>query len=190
MSDPGTAGPATLELDIAIAAGDWPETLTAAVEPAVRAALAAAAGDGAPGAGRDGRSVLETAPTVELAVILSDDAPVRVLNRDYRDKDRPTNVLSFALLDAGRDAVADRPDMPLLLGDIVIARGVLHREAAARGIPIEAHLCHLVVHGVLHLVGYDHIEDREAAHMETLERTVLDGLGIAGSHAGPVDANW
>jgi probable rRNA maturation factor len=106
----------------------------------------------------------------ELAVVLTDDARVRALNRDYRGKDAPTNVLSFP--------AGPMPPRSALLGDIVLARETLETEAAAAGMARDAHLTHLVVHGLLHLFGYDHMDDEEAAHMEATESAVLARLGL------------
>ncbi|HBV00137.1 MAG TPA: rRNA maturation RNase YbeY [Thalassospira lucentensis] len=117
---------------------------------------------------------------VEIGVRLSDDAAVRILNRDYRDKDKPTNVLSFAALESADDTSAFlmAPEMPLLLGDIVIARETCAREAIEQKKSLKNHLVHLAVHGTLHLVGYDHMVDDEAEEMEDLERQILARLGI------------
>ena len=102
-------------------------------------------------------------------ILLTDDATVRELNTRFRGKDAPTNVLSFP---------APKSALPHL-GDIALAHGVCAREAAAQGKALAEHLSHLVVHGVLHLLGYDHEADGEAQAMEGLERAVLAGLGIA-----------
>jgi probable rRNA maturation factor len=114
----------------------------------------------------------------ELAVVLSDDARVRILNRDYRRKDKPTNVLSFP---------ARGPDMPdgapLLLGDVVLALETCAREARAQGKTLRAHASHLVVHGVLHLLGHDHPNRRAAERMERRERRILAALGVADPYA-------
>jgi probable rRNA maturation factor len=112
---------------------------------------------------------------LEIAVVLADDAAVQRLNREHRGKDSPTNVLSFP-------AAGDAPpaaDAPLLLGDVVLAGETIGREARAQGKPLADHLSHLVVHGVLHLLGYDHMRAAEARRMEALETEVLAGLGIA-----------
>ena len=103
----------------------------------------------------------------ELSVVLSDDAHVRVLNRDYRGKDAPTNVLSFPM-----------PEHTGLLGDVVLARETLAREARAQAKRFEDHLTHLLVHGVLHLLGFDHDNDADANAMEAREVAVLARLGI------------
>jgi probable rRNA maturation factor len=109
----------------------------------------------------------------QLAVRLSGDRDVRRLNHDFRGKDKPTNVLSFPAGDELRPLGA-----PLMLGDIVIAYGTVAREAAAQGKPIRDHLLHLVVHGVLHLLGHDHQRPAEAARMERIETDILAGFGI------------
>ncbi|MEX6503401.1 rRNA maturation RNase YbeY [Pseudomonas zhanjiangensis] len=107
----------------------------------------------------------------ELTIRLVDEAEGRELNRTYRQRDYATNVLSFP---------ADVPDEMLdipLLGDLVICAPVVAREAGEQGKSLEAHWAHLVIHGCLHLLGYDHIEDAEAEEMEALERTLLAELG-------------
>lgn len=116
-------------------------------------------------------------PCAAACLLLADDAQIRALNRRFRNRDAATNVLSFP---------ADAPvtTTPRPLGDIIIAYDVTAREAAAAGKPIAQHLCHLVVHGMLHLMGYDHQTDGDAATMETLERTALATLGIADPYAG------
>ena len=108
-----------------------------------------------------------------LAIALADDAAVRKLNRSFRGKDKPTNVLSFPA-----DAHATPPGAPRFLGDIVLARQTVTREAREQGKPLVDHLKHLVVHGTLHLLGYDHEADAEAARMEALEVRILSGLGV------------
>jgi probable rRNA maturation factor len=109
----------------------------------------------------------------EIAVVLADDRTLRRLNRDYRGKDRPTNVLSFPI--AGRES----------LGDVVLARETLLAEAAAQGKRPADHLAHLVVHGVLHLLGYDHKRAGQARRMEALEVKVLRGLRVADPYRAP-----
>ncbi|WP_029057806.1 rRNA maturation RNase YbeY [Stappia stellulata] len=116
---------------------------------------------------------LELVPGAELSVLLSDDARVRVLNREWRGKDTPTNVLSFP----GGDE--DEPPYGPLLGDLALARETVAREADEMGISFSDHLTHLVAHGFLHLFGYDHIDDRDAEEMESLERRILAELGMA-----------
>ena len=111
----------------------------------------------------------------ELSLVLTTDAAVRRLNRAYRGKDKPTNVLSFP---------ADAPpDVSWLLGDVVIAYGVTRAESKAENKTLEAHLAHLVVHGVLHLLGYDHIQDKDAVVMERLESDIMARMGFADPYA-------
>ena len=117
--------------------------------------------------------------TVELSVRLTDDEEVRALNAEWRGKDRPTNVLSFPLAEADDLQSADVAGPELLLGDIVLAHGVCRAEAAAKGISVEDHAAHLVVHGTLHLLGFDHHDDGEAADMEAREVRALELMGIA-----------
>ena len=109
----------------------------------------------------------------ELAVILADDARLKDLNRDWRGKDRPTNVLSFP--GAEGDEIATAP----LLGDLVLAFETVAEEAKRDGKSFEDHFAHLVVHGTLHLFGFDHMSDAEAETMENTERAALARLGIA-----------
>jgi probable rRNA maturation factor len=116
---------------------------------------------------------------VEISVSLSGDAEVRRLNAKWRGKDKPTNVLSFPMADERDLARANVAGAELLLGDIVLARGVCGAEAAEKGVSVEAHATHLIVHGTLHLLGYDHHDDRDAADMESREVRALARLGIA-----------
>jgi probable rRNA maturation factor len=110
----------------------------------------------------------------ELAIVLADDALVAVLNRDYRGIAKPTNVLSFASAEP-----APRGPSLRLLGDVVLAYGTIAREARAQGKTLADHLAHLVVHGVLHLLGFDHARAGEARRMEALEVAILGELGVA-----------
>lgn len=116
---------------------------------------------------------LDFAEGAELSVLLADDARVRELNRDWRGKDQPTNVLSFPA--AEPDEIADSP----MIGDVALAYETLAREAERDGVALGDHFQHLVVHGVLHLFGYDHIEDGEAEIMEDAERRALASIGIS-----------
>jgi len=115
--------------------------------------------------------------TSSLAIRVVDAAESQELNRTYRDKDKPTNVLSFPF------------DLPpgieeSHLGDLAICAEVVAKEAQEQGKPLAAHWAHMVVHGVLHLRGFDHIEDADADIMEEKERVILDGLGISDPYAG------
>ncbi|HEX5378090.1 MAG TPA: rRNA maturation RNase YbeY [Phenylobacterium sp.] len=108
-----------------------------------------------------------------VALLLADDAAVQDLNKRFRNQDKATNVLSFPA----------RLNPEAHLGDVALAFGVCAREAVAQGKPLANHLQHLVAHGVLHLVGYDHETDAEAAEMEGLERVVLAELGVPDPYA-------
>ena len=112
----------------------------------------------------------------ELTIRLVDDAESQALNRDYRGKNRPTNVLSFPF------EAPPGIDLPLL-GDLVISHPVMRREACQQHKPLADHYAHLVINGTLHLLGYNHIDEAEAEIMEALERTVLDGFGIPDPYA-------
>jgi probable rRNA maturation factor len=116
---------------------------------------------------------------VEISVTLTGDEEVRRLNAKWRGKDKPTNVLSFPMADERDLASANVAGGELLLGDIVLARGVCEAEAAEKGVSLDTHATHLLVHGTLHLLGYDHHEDRDAADMEKREVRALARLGIA-----------
>ncbi len=111
----------------------------------------------------------------EACVALSDDTSVQELNHRYRGKDKPTNVLSFPAMEG---AFAPDDSGPRQLGDLVLAYETLVREAREQDIPLAHHLQHLVVHGLLHLLGFDHETDGEAEEMEALEVEILAGLGI------------
>ena len=115
----------------------------------------------------------------EIAIRLTSDVEVHALNRDYREQDKPTNVLSFPMLEPDElERAFIFPMGEVMLGDLVLAQGVCSAEAAERSIPVEAHATHLIIHGVLHLLGFDHIEDEEAETMEGLERQILGQLGL------------
>lgn len=111
---------------------------------------------------------------VEISVLLSDDAAVQVLNRDWRGQDKPTNVLSFP-----SDEDEALPGQALFLGDIAVALETTQREAAEQNLTFSDHFCHLLVHGMLHVLGFDHETDKQADEMEPLEIEILNGLGIA-----------
>lgn len=152
-----------LTVEISRVSDAWasaPPAIEATVRQAADSAWAAVAED-------------RTGDGAELSVVLADDATIRRLNRDYRGRDTPTNVLAFPAGDEGA------PGRLRLLGDIVIAFETLRREAEARAITPLDHVSHLVVHGMLHLLGHDHRTESEAAAMEALEAGILAGLGVA-----------
>ncbi|MCW9035502.1 MAG: rRNA maturation RNase YbeY [Rhodospirillales bacterium] len=113
---------------------------------------------------------------LEISLLLTGDAAVQKLNRDYRGQDKPTNVLSFAALEV--DTPLPPIGEPIVLGDIVVAFETTQKEAVEQSKAFPNHLAHLIVHGVLHLLGLDHIENNEAEEMEQLETEILKGLGI------------
>lgn len=116
----------------------------------------------------------------ELVIRIVDEAEIGALNRDYRGKDGSTNVLSFPF-------EAPPPVQTNLLGDLVICAPVVAREAAEQGKSLDAHWAHMVVHGVLHLLGFDHIQEADAEAMEAIERDLLAGLGYPDPYAGDTD---
>lgn len=118
------------------------------------------------------------APSMAATLLLASDAQVRILNRDWRGMDKPTNVLSFP---RGPGPLAGKEAH---LGDIAIARETLRREAQELGIPPGDHFRHLVLHGLLHLLGFDHETDAEADEMEALERRILATIGVPDPYAG------
>jgi probable rRNA maturation factor len=162
----------SIAIDCVLRSDDW-AALPGAETLAARAARAALdAASGAPGGFSEGG---------ELSLALSDDAELQILNKAYRGKDGPTNVLSF-------HGDTDTHGGPVQLGDVVLAYGVCAREAEAQGKSLADHMSHLVVHGVLHLLGHDHEAEAEAARMEALEVRVLAGLGIADPYAAETAA--
>ena len=146
-------------IDVEVEDAAWTQALPD-VERLVRSAALAAAAH-------------EEAAHADITILLTDDASVRALNAQFRGNDTATNVLGFP--------AAPNPERHL--GDIALACGVCVREAAEQGKPLAHHLQHLTIHGVLHLLGYDHIGDDEAEVMEDLERTVLAGLGVPDPYA-------
>ncbi|WP_281017680.1 MULTISPECIES: rRNA maturation RNase YbeY [unclassified Minwuia] len=148
-------------VEVVHAAEGWPDDADAVVQRAARAVLSGFA---------------DAASFGDISVALMDDASIQVLNRDYRGKDAPTNVLSFPVEEDGGILP---PGERLPLGDIAVALETVVREAVEEEKTLAAHLTHMVVHGTLHLLGYDHELDSEAEEMETMERDVLASLGIA-----------
>ena len=125
---------------------------------------------------------LADARDVELSIRLGGDAEVQALNSQWRGKDKPTNVLSFPMADPD-DLSAEASGPELMLGDVILAHGVCSAEASAKAIPLERHASHLLIHGTLHLLGYDHLDDAAATDMEARESRALARLGIADPYA-------
>jgi len=138
----------SITIDIDVHSGDWSEKSHNIVERGIRAVLAH-----------------EKVDEAEASVVLGNDDFVQGLNRDYRSKDKPTNVLSF-------------PQELPMLGDSIFAFETITREAEAQGKSFDDHLLHLSVHSTLHLLGYDHIDDHEAEEMEAIEIEILNSLGV------------
>lgn len=156
--------PATPPIDIAVIINDeaWPDNLEARAEEAVRAAIKLA------------KPRIKGA--AELSIVLTNDEEQHELNRQWRGKDSSTNVLSFPQIEPFGPVVG-------LLGDITLARETLEREAAEQGTSFADHFTHLVVHGFLHILGYDHLTDAEALQMESLETQILASLGVEDPYA-------
>ncbi|HWA19731.1 MAG TPA: rRNA maturation RNase YbeY [Devosia sp.] len=154
--------PLPLQLEISRNTEGWPEHLDARADAALHEALK--------------QSRARVTGPAEVSVILTDDAEQQVLNRDWRGIDKPTNVLSFPQIEPFAEVSG-------LLGDIILARETLEKEAVEQGISFDDHFTHLVVHGFLHLLGYDHMDDDEALAMEGLETQILASLGVADPYA-------
>ena len=152
--------------DITVEAGAWPpkRRLRSLVGKAVEAALSEAG--------------VDAGAASELSVVFSDDAHIRTLNSGWRGKDKPTNVLSFPAF-----PVTPGKRLPPMLGDVVLAAETVAREAELEGKPLDHHITHLVIHGVLHLIGHDHEDEAEAEAMEALERAALARLAIPDPYA-------
>jgi len=160
-------------IELSVEAGDWPTaaTLQSLAECAISAAIDVLAG----GESIARLSRIHAQEGAIISILFTNDAAIHHLNLQWRGKDRATNVLSFP-----------QPFGPLL-GDVILAAGTVHKEAALAGKPVEDHIAHLVVHGFLHLLGYDHQQDAEAEKMEELERVALKRLGIPDPYAHPQD---
>lgn len=154
-----------LDIDVSVPCARWRRALPVAVRVGRRAARAAYRAAPRPGG------------PAEASLVLADDAFVAALNREYRGRDGATNVLSFCSLegDAGN---ARAESAPVILGDVVVAYETAAGEAAREGKTLADHLSHLVIHGMLHLLGHDHRTEAEAESMERLEAMVLSGLGV------------
>jgi probable rRNA maturation factor len=154
-----------VSIDIMVEAGQWPakRALSALAREAVAAVLAESGA---------------AARRSELSIVFTDDAHIRALNAGWRGKDKPTNVLSFPAF-----PVKPGDALPPMLGDIVLAAGTVAREAELEEKPFDHHLLHLIIHGTLHLLGYDHETEAEAEIMEALERRALARLAIPDPYA-------
>ena len=156
-----------VSLAIAVEAGEWGDV--EATEALAEAALAAAVRDLAE---REGQPFPEEPP--EVSLVLADDAMMADINSQWRNQPKPTNVLSFPafpLVPGGKPGP--------MLGDIILARETIEREAADLGKPVDEHITHLIVHGFLHLFGYDHIENSDAEKMEAIETRILASLDLS-----------
>ena len=154
------------------ASGEWDSSTdwAALAEAAVRAAVAES----------DVAGLLESGPEAEVSVRFTGDEEVRNLNAAWRGKDKATNVLSFPMVEAEQLGSLAKAGGEALLGDIVLAHGICAHEAAAKGVAVADHARHLVVHGMLHLLGYDHEPgEADAEAMEEVERRALAALGVA-----------
>jgi probable rRNA maturation factor len=157
----------SVTIDIAVEAESWHRILGA--ELIAHRAAQAALDDAKIGEG-------------EVSILLTDDARIRELNRTYRGMDKPTNVLSFPSEDKAESGAR-------FYGDIALACETLSREAAGEGKRLDAHLSHLVVHGVLHLLGFDHDNERDAEAMEARETKIVTSLGFADPYASVAEEN-
>ncbi len=165
-----------MNLEIALEAdGEWDSSRS--WEPLVRKAAEAAIAESA------FPQLAEADRMIELSVRLAGDDEVRALNAHWRGKDKPTNVLSFPMAEPYELEQADEEGPAIMLGDIILAHGVCEREAIEKGVSLNEHAVHLVVHGTLHLLGYDHIAETDAAEMEEREIRALHRLGIANPYA-------
>jgi len=164
----------TAVIDVASLCANW-EPACPAAEDLARAAAGLALSRSKAGFGIEQRTV------IELAISLADDAVQQRLNLDWRGVDQPTNVLAFPAWDPETPLP---PGAALLLGDVVLAFETTAREADEQGKPLSDHLSHLIVHGVLHLLGYDHATEAEAVAMESLETSILASLGVPDPYRG------
>lgn len=157
----------TIEVDVSISDPEWNASYLDVEDLATKAVMLAIESASLPDAikGRD----------LETSVVLANDDLVQVLNREYRGMDKPTNVLSFASLDSDDPLPSDGP---VSIGDIILSYQTLDREAKEQDKFFKDHFIHLVVHGTLHLLGYDHENDDDATNMETLEIRILQRMNI------------
>lgn len=162
--------PKPARVAVTVTCADWRREMPGAAALCRRAARAALAADG-------------MAAAAEASILLTDDATVRQLNARYRQRDMPTNVLSFPQQE-GPSTGPVAPDGGIVLGDVVVAFETVCTEAERDGKRLADHLCHMIVHGMLHLLGYDHQGDAEAERMERLEVEILASLGVRSPYAG------
>lgn len=158
----------SLQIDIAINAGDWPDQ--AAIETIANSA-----------ARQCFKKLQFEDAKSELSIVLTNDDEIKKLNTNWRKKNKATNVLSFPAFEL---AIGDKPGP--MLGDIVLAIETIEREARDSGISFLDHLTHLIIHGLLHLLGYDHENDTDAEQMEALEIEILAHLGIKDPYSVPI----
>ena len=153
-----------MPLEVAVIRNDdaWPEDLDPLAERAVLEALK--------------QSKARVKGAAELSILLTNDEEQHALNREWRGKDSSTNVLSFPQIEPFGPVIG-------IIGDITLARETLEREAAEQGVSFTDHFTHLVVHGFLHILGYDHLTDAEALQMESLETQILGSLGVGDPYA-------
>jgi probable rRNA maturation factor len=154
-------------LDLSVGAGDWP--LEPDLEQLCRFAVDATLAE---------TGLRPPLGNAELSILFTDDAQIQGLNAQWRAKDKPTNVLSFPAFAPNKAG-----PLPPMLGDIVLAAETVKREAILEEKPLQHHISHLVVHGLLHLIGYDHETDEDAEEMEALERRILARLAIPDPYA-------
>ena len=156
-----------LDIQISVEEGNWPDeaVLLAFSSPVLEAAAAFLT--------TEEKQPLPKNPP-ELSLVFTDDASMRAINAEWRNQDKPTNVLSFPAFPVTPGAMPGP-----MLGDIIVARETLEREAIELDKSFDAHLTHLLVHGFLHLFGYDHMDDDEAERMESLETRILARLGLS-----------
>ena len=166
MSPTETVSHADTTVDVQVACDDPDIPGRTEIESWVGAAVAAAETD--------------ATGTAEVSVRIVDAAEIQALNASYRQQDKPTNVLSFPA-----DTTAQPAGEPVLLGDVVVCAPVVRAEALEQGKVLANHWAHMLVHGTLHLLGYDHHADTEAARMEGLEAAILEAHGIANPYASP-----
>ena len=161
-----TAHP-SISLELAVEAGEWGDA--GAIEALAETALAAAVADLA---GHEAQPFPDTPP--EVSLVLAGDAMMADINSQWRNQPKPTNVLSFPafpLVPGGQPGP--------MLGDIILARETIEREALELDKPVDEHITHLIVHGFLHLFGYDHIENSDAEEMEAIETRILSSLHLS-----------